>query len=482
MWLQFLNKLVQHRFVRNWAMLMVSNFACQLLGVVATIRIARVLMPHGYGIFGLVQTMASLGTVFAGLGLRNVAIRECARHPDHGTEIFMKTTAIRMISLFVIAIGIVLYAQLFSSQLGFPFSVIAIVLLMGLLFWESVENIAFGRERMEYSAVINFIGSMIWLITAWAVPPNWVTPINVTLAFAVLQIFKALGYLLASYYSRWLFSVSPQTTSGALACRDLFIQGLPFYWLAILTSVITQLPIFFLAERSGKAEVGLYNAAFRLVRPMQMMLSTLLVALYPGLSRAGINNPERFMRMLQRALYSIVLMGTLVAMNVSFFRRELVSLLFGSNYLDAASALAYQCWYFVLWSIYSLIGTNLAARDQQTLLAKLSTAYVILTIPVLWWGAGHGATGLAMANMVGTILNMPYHWIFFQRSLHFPLSKGVAFRMCAMIGIAMGASVIMPRDFPLIWRGVLGVTLLGFLGVRIRKEILLREVSLTLKE
>ena len=458
-------------------MLMVSNLICQALGVVATIRIARILMPHRYGIYGLVQTIASLGVVFAGIGLRNVAIRECARHPEESTRIFNKTLVVRIFSLIIIGIGILLYAQFGHSPINFTLSVSAIVLLIGLSCWELVENIAFGQERMEYSAIINLLGSILWVGMVCSVPAHWFNPVNVSFAFAFLQIIKAVGYLIGLYHVGLLFSNSPTTTSGNLSYQNLLKQSLPFYWLAILTSFITQLPILFLVKRSGEAEVGLYNAGFRLVNPMQLALSTALMALYPGLAQAGLNNPNKFMSMLRRSLYSITILGTIGAMLISLFRKEVVLLLFGHAYLPAGDAMAYQCWYLALLGIYSVIGTNLAARDKQKLLAGLSTCYAILAIPVLWWGAGKGATGLAMAIVMAAIVNMPYHWIFFQKTLPQSLSSGLILRLCIILGIGMFISMIIPQNFPLIWRAVLGIGLLGFLGFRIRKEILTRVFS-----
>jgi hypothetical protein len=46
------------RFIRNWSMLVFSNIACQALGIVATARIARYLLPLGYGQYNLMQRLA----------------------------------------------------------------------------------------------------------------------------------------------------------------------------------------------------------------------------------------------------------------------------------------------------------------------------------------------------------------------------------------------------------------------------------------
>src|SRR4051794_27964910 len=86
-------------FARNWSMLVVSGITCQVLGVLATFRIARVLAPSGYGEYNLVQVTGALGAVFAALGLSNVLIRRSARKPEETGILLATATGMRAISL-----------------------------------------------------------------------------------------------------------------------------------------------------------------------------------------------------------------------------------------------------------------------------------------------------------------------------------------------------------------------------------------------
>ncbi len=51
--------LLRSRFLRNWSFLALSGIVCQLLGMLATVRIARALTPDGYCQYNLVQTLAA---------------------------------------------------------------------------------------------------------------------------------------------------------------------------------------------------------------------------------------------------------------------------------------------------------------------------------------------------------------------------------------------------------------------------------------
>ncbi len=272
-------RLWRSQFARNWSYLVFSNLGVQALGMLATIRIARVLAPAGYGQYNVVQTTAGLAAVVLSLGYRNVIIRECARHPEHSGRILGVASVGRALMLLVVSAGLLLYQQNSRAGLTASLSLAAIGLLVGLSAWELFESVAFGHERMEYSAGVNLAGSLLWVVAAWAVPAHWLTPVHVSLGFAGLQLLKATAYGVVAYRASYMRGAVPKGQWSM--ARSLHVQSLPFYWLALVTAATGQLPILFLAERSGTAEVGLYNVGYRLISPLQMALTTALMALYP---------------------------------------------------------------------------------------------------------------------------------------------------------------------------------------------------------
>src|SRR5205085_2696401 len=100
--------------------------------------------------------------------------------------------------------------------------------------------------------------------------------------------------------------------------------------------------------------------------------------------RTASSEPLRYVRMVRAAILGLTLLGVAGATSLSLIRREVVQLLFGSPFAAAADALAFLCWFSVLYALLSLIGTSLAATDRQKQLATLTTAYTIIATPILW--------------------------------------------------------------------------------------------------
>lgn len=458
--LSLLADLRRSRFARNWSYLVAANLCSQALGMVATIRIARTLAPEGYGQFNLVQTVAGLGAVLAGLGMRQVIIRECARYPERNRATFYVSTLMRAAALILVGIGIFVYGHVGQLGISSDLSGVAVGLLAGQLAWDLLESVAFGQQRMGYSAVLTLGGSLIWISAAWLSPATWLNPLTVSLAFAGLQVMKAVAYLVTIRLSGYISPQSQGESGGAAwvdTGRSLISQSAPFYWLAILTAVTNGLPALLLVARTDQAEVGLFNVGYRLLNPLQILLTTALAALYPSLARAGFGNNPHFLQTVRRAFLGITVLGTAGATAISLMRQDIVLVLFGSAYRASADAMAFQCWYTVLLSLLSLIGTGLAARDHQKRLAALSTAYTVIAFPMLWWGAGYGATGLALGMLAGAAVNMTYHWVVFQKSLPVSLSTVFGLRLVALLAAGMTLALAVPQEWPWYARLVLAM-------------------------
>ena len=456
-------------FARNWSLLAFSSLASQALGLLATIRISRTLEPAGYGLYGLVLTLGTMGVLASGLGFRNTITRETARDPDKSKSLLITSALLRIPSVAIVGAGVLLYAYLTPEVLPLIFGVVAVLLAAALSAWEVIEAVAFGHQRMQYSAAINLAGSVLWLTVISLTPTQWLTPLYVSVAFALLQIVELVPYLIFGRRAR-IF----RGGSRVHAWRDLVRPSLPFYWLGILTAINTSLPVVFLATRSGSSEVGIYSLGHRLMAPLSAILVTALMALYPRMSQAAVADPHRLTQTARRALLGITGLGTVGALGISLLRWEVVGFLFGSAYHQTPDVMAFQVWTVVLTALRDLVGYGLAAIDRQKLEAGLSTAYTVVVLPLVWWGAGHGAMGLAQAALLAMALNMISYWVAFQRALpeHLPNAFGLILAGILAGGIAI--SWLIPQTVPLALRFVLSMLALSMVILTVARRALAR--------
>ena len=437
------------RFIKNWVYLFSSRIFYQILGMLAMVRIARVLEPTGYGHYNLVHTTATIGLVLAGFGMRNLIIRDCANHPMRVRAIYSAGLIMRGLTGIVVAVGIITYSLISPDVLSTTLTGFVVMIMFGHILWDTAESISFGLQAMEYSSRIIAFGSVIWVLWLWCAPTSILTVAVVCFSSGMLQLIKA-GIL--NWQVRRIIPSVEMRIKRTLRkeSHQLITKSLPFFWLALTNVATIQLPILILAERSGPKEVGLFNVGFRLLNPLRLLIMTGFSVLYPYLSKARIQNSSQYMQAIEKALKFIVYIGGGCAFLISLFRTEFVHILFGVKYAGSAEPLAFQCWYTVFFAAIGLIGTSFMAYHKERLLAVLSTAYVVITTPIVWVGAAHGAIGLAVGIVVGVIINLIYHFYYFQKNLPSKLTIISALRYFIISSGAALGSLYIPVNISII--------------------------------
>lgn len=460
----------QSSFARNWSILTIAGILSQFLGMIATIRIARVLSPDGYGEYNIIQTFAAIGAVIGGLGLRNVLTRNVARAANKSMKLLITGGLLRAGSFLFSILLLYLYIIIIPGTLHISLMSIVFLILFSSLYWDLLESIAFGNKIMIMSGAINIAGSLIWVIFIWSMPNSLLTVVTVGFSFALLQLAKTISYFVM--YSRKL-----PTGDEEIHTLRLIKDSFPFYWLDILTAISNQIPILFLAGNSSKAEVGFYNIGFRLLNPLQIFLYSALTSIYPSLAQKAVSDPKRYLQITQYFFLGISLVGTMIALIISILRMDIVVLLFGLSYTHSADAMAYQCWYTVLYAMFCMIGISLAASDKQNWLAILSTAYSTIALPFLWIGSQYGAVGLAIGILIAACVNMVYHWIIFQRTSIKNISLMISLLIFVFPLIGFLLSFTFPQNLSIISKISLIIVILILFGSYFyKKKTVIKEV------
>ena len=432
---------------RNWLLLSTSNITAQFLGMLAAIRIARLLRPAGYGQLSIVQTAATIAVVIGGLGLRQVIIRECARYPELSGTIFRKAFTLQLVAAIPVGCGILLYFRFGVESIPSDLVPLTIGLFGGLLFWELIESVAFGHEKVYYSAIMMLAGNLLWVLFAWFCPTRFVTPATACTAIVLIQLAKCIAYFGVAARNNLIHD----TTRRVLAI-DMAKSSLPFYWMTLLAMVANSLPVIFLATRTTPHEVGIYSAGLKLTGPVHIIIMALTASLLPSLSRLAIENRSRFVATIQKFMIEGTLIGIGLSLTISVFRTEIVMILFGPGYRTSQEVIFFLIWFTVFWLILNLIATCLASANRHGLMVRLATAHAIITAPTLLLCANFGAVILASALCAMSVISAIYHWYFFNKDLECNLPLRIPVILFASSFALMALSWMISHYAPLMLR------------------------------
>lgn len=468
----FLKKFPKKSFVRNFSVLLSANLLVSLIGMITSIYIARVLTPIHYGEYAVLISIVGMFQVLASLGLPSTITRTIARNQEQSKSIFRASTWAYSGGFFLASFFLLLY-MLLVNETNSGFMIFLMVLsLFSQSLWNAFENVAFGMQRMEYSGVINLIITSLLFVVYILIPKVYISVAVVLTVSVVSQILKDVLYYFFCKKNKLLTGDVLVGTNFRTDAFQLIKDSMPFLIMGGFSMLSNQMPILFLNANSGAEQVAYFNTANKLLLPITLFITTAMTALFPNLSKLYLSDKESYREKIKTALFAIALLGVFGAITVSFFRSEIVSLLYGKAYQNTGLVMAYQCWFVIAFAFFCFFGSIFSSSDKQKLLSVLSIAYAIVSVPILWLGSYYGAEYLSLAFLLTAVINMSYHWYFMQRILSSPLPNTFTFKLFGLIILPFVFSLLIPENLELWLKIFIYLCTIGGLGLLVKNYII----------
>lgn len=406
---------------RNFSVLMICNIITNIIGFVINIYIARKLQPALFGLYGVVTTWVTLLTVYSSMGIQQVVIRKVAVDQDNSTYYYNLSRIARYGGALIVSLIFCIYS-FYNTDLSIELLLIIIANLFFNNTFETVQNIAFGMQRMELNGYVSVLGQLILLIIYIILPASYITINNVLYILLFVMIFKYLFYLILSKKDH-IFQNAEKKEVRLKAVFNLIKESLPFYILAVFTMFSSQYPVIYLATYSGNEEVAFFNTANKIMVPMSMTIGTLLSSIYPKLAQEAEISIDRLVSRFKSVSMLFIFTGCYACLSITLFRNEILLFLYGESYASAGEVVIYQSWFLVFHALFCLIGSSLAAAKHDKALANLSLFYAAVNTPLLWFFAHYGATYMSYGYIIGAVINMTYHITFLNKVCEWKMKK-----------------------------------------------------------
>jgi O-antigen/teichoic acid export membrane protein len=134
-------------------------------------------------------------------------------------------------------------------------------------------------------------------------------------------------------------------------------------WLATFYST---LDVLLLSYFRNEATVGLYASGLRIARLGSTTIRCYTVAVYPVLSRLHKTSLPRFRHLHLASLRMMLALTLPVALTVTLYAEQVMTLIFGNEFLAGAAALRVVIWALVFESVNPFLSHTLFARDAQS--------------------------------------------------------------------------------------------------------------------
>jgi O-antigen/teichoic acid export membrane protein len=465
-----------------------TNASVQAIGVVGGSAISlitfavitRVLGPSGFGDFAAAIAYLAVPTLVIDTGLSGAVVREMSRFPDRIQQILQLTLPLRAAvsaPLILLAVGL---AQVlpFSAGARTAIAIGAVGALVTLL-GGGVATVLRAELRMAWSVAASIAGrTATLLLTLGAV---WLDLGLEGVAWAYSLGSVVTAAMQFEVVSR-RYSIRPvvdlrdwrrQAREGAALSA---VAGLGLVYWRIDTVIIALL-------RSSR-EVGLYAAAYRFIDLASAFVSGVYNSIFPPLAQFIANRDPRARRLVQQAFDVLVAFATPGTVLALIYPEEIVTLVAGAEFQDAATALRILALVPLLTFSTVLLENGLVAGGRENVLLWMIPGILVLNVALnVAFVPVYGYTAAAVVTLTTEALWLVAAVIVFRRVFGFlPVAGGLgavlaSAAIMAVVAMALPAPAIVSASASLMVYATLVVVMPGsvhrllwpHLGPRLRR-------------
>lgn len=412
------------RLARGAFWSLVGAVISRVLGVLASVLVARMLGREGFGELGVIQSTVGMFGTFAGFGLGLTATKYVAEFREKDAAKAGRIMALsERIALFtggLTAVALIVLAPWLAARtLAAPRLSGLLQIGTALLFFNALTGVQTGAlagfEAFKTIAWVNFLAGA-------AAFPLMVGGVYVA------GLDGAVWGLVASTVLNWVLNQFALRREAARACVVMTAQGCmqewPVLWRFSLPALLSSLMMgpanwvcytFIVNQPGGYGEMGVFNAANQWRSLILYLPSILVSVVLPILaSLSGSEDVKRYRRVLRSSVLACYLAALMPAIAIATLSRLIMSA-YGATFAVGSTALVVLMVATVLNAGLHGIGQVYSSRGWMWWGAVLNTVWSAVLIAATWLLRGHGAVGLAGANVIAfavhTAITVPFTYL-----------------------------------------------------------------------
>ena len=386
------------KYFKNTSWLFGEKILRILISFVVTIFVVRYLGPKDFGLLSYAISFYGLFSTISILGLESITIRELVKNPDKRDDLLGSVFLLRLLGgvSTIIFIALTLYFSGESTNI----SILILIVSASAIFQSfSVVDYYFRAEvKAKYSVYVFSSSILLVAVLKIMLIIFEANLIYFAIAFSVEFLLAAAGFL-------FVYRFNKLKLSGWWFNKKIAISLLKDSWPLILSglvvSVYMKVDQVMIKNMLNSEEVGYYAAAVKLSEAWYFIPVALTNSLFPAIVNAKKVSEEFYNNRMQKLYDILAWMAIAIAVPVSIFSSEIISIIFGNEFQSAAPVLSIYVWagvavFLGVASSQYLINENLTRLSfSRTFIGMvLNILLNIILIPK------YGIVGAAVATLV----------------------------------------------------------------------------------
>lgn len=387
------------------------------LGLISVMLATRYLTTDAYGAYVLAMLFGNFLVQFMSFGLGLVIPKYLAGSDDKS----YKTSLINTIYYFniIIVLTIILlsiifrpiFLRLIDSQMATDIFTATIVVYSIMSFTYLFESILRGGLKFRSIGIIEFFSEIAEL----AIIINLVVAFKfgfwgLILAKILSQIiWTALAYRAIRFEHKWEFKVP--------LLKEMLTFGFPLQLQYIFGFAFSKLDTLIIGSFLGTSSVALYDIARKIPDSLEQLYSVFISIYFPISANVyATEEKEKTEDILNNSIRLLSVFSIFATLVTIFFGRDIIILLFSTEYLPIYWTLVLLLIGLSLTMIESTLGYSLVAigESDKPLYISIVRAVVsvfgnLLILPIL------GYTGAAVVYILGNLVAIPLNVSFIRK-------------------------------------------------------------------
>ena len=303
------------------------------------IWMARYLGPYDFGLLSLALAVIAIASTVTKLGLDGVVIREIVKSPEERDLVIGTALLLKGFASLTIACVIAVVCFIFTSvEVSLLIGILSLTLVFQAVdvvdyYFMAVVQAKLGTICRSISLVLGSLAK-IYLILTDGLVSHFAAVI--TIEAAVLAVLYVLMYRQKGQ------RLKPSLAKASVA-TSLLRDSFPLLLSGAVILLYMRLDQMMISQMLSPTHLGLYSAVIKLTEATYMLPMLVSASLFPLLQNE-YENTHHYRYLLGRLYAYLTWCAVGLAIIVSFFAEEIISLTFGNDFSGSSDVLIISIW------------------------------------------------------------------------------------------------------------------------------------------
>jgi O-antigen/teichoic acid export membrane protein len=375
----------------------VDQILSQVIFLVFSIFLARILTPSIFGIVSMVTIFSNFAALFIDLGFSAALIQKKEVTAAHYSSVFWLNVGIGFLMYLIFYISAPLIS-LFYNQPELTLLIRVICLSFIVSSFASVQaNILIKELQFKKKVIINWISMLIGYTLAFIMAYKGYGVWSLVMMTLLTAILNSILYW---FVSKWV----PLFIFEWKKVKELSHYGLNFLGEASVNYWSRNFDNFIIAKVLGSTDLGIYTRAYSLMLlPLRNVSTIITKVMFPAFSKK-----QDDIQVLKKYYLSIIQYIALITfplmIGLSLVSKEFVLLFFGDKWLAMIPVLSILSGLGAIQSIVSLNGLIYNSLGKVNIAFKVSILTNIVLVIAFIIGVNYGLIGVAYSYLIASAL------------------------------------------------------------------------------